>query len=70
MEDHSISNVQGCFEAGDKSSLIWREDLISPVVAAKLFSNRKSNLPPSKEGGREIAIVRTEKMFGSGRYFR
>jgi len=26
-------------------------DLISPAVAAKLFSNKKSNLPPSKEGG-------------------
>jgi len=33
-------------------------DLIGPAVAAKLFSNRKSNLPPSKEGGREIAILR------------
>jgi hypothetical protein len=34
------------------------------------FSDRKSNLPPSKEVGREIAIMRTGRMFGSGRYFR
>jgi len=26
-------------------------DLFSPAVAAKLFSNKKRNLPPSKEGG-------------------
>jgi len=26
-------------------------DLISPAVSAKLFINKKSNLPPSKEGG-------------------
>jgi len=53
-----MSNVQGRFKADDKSSFIWREDLISPA-AAKLFVFRTSNLPPSKEGGREIAIVRT-----------
>jgi len=29
--------------------LAWR--LIDPVAEAKLFSNRESNLPPSKEGG-------------------
>jgi len=26
-------------------------DLICPAVAANLFGNKKSNLPPSKEGG-------------------
>jgi len=31
--------------------------LIGPVVAAKLFNDRKSNPPPSKEGGRKSAIV-------------
>ncbi|MFQ5904661.1 MAG: hypothetical protein ACE5JO_13330 [Candidatus Binatia bacterium] len=34
------------------------------------FSDRKSDLPPSQEVGREIAIMRAAGMFGSGRYFR
>ena len=46
-----MSKAQGCFKEGDKLSYIWREDLTSPAAAAKLVSNRKSNLPPSKEGG-------------------
>ncbi len=35
--------------------LAWR--LISPLATAKLFVFITSNLPPSKEGGREIAVV-------------
>jgi len=49
----------GCFDVGkprdasnampNRRYLAWR--LLSPVAIAKLFSNRESNLPPSKEGG-------------------
>jgi len=54
-----MSRVQGRFKDGDKPSCPIRlrsgqdlaRALIGPAAAAKLFSNRRSNLSASKEGG-------------------
>jgi hypothetical protein len=48
--------------------LAWR--LIDPAAELKLFVFRTSNLSPSKEGGREIAVMRNGWMPMSGRPFR
>jgi len=54
--------VTNCFSFGN------RFDQPEGSSEALHFSDRKSNLPPSKEVGREIAIMWI--MLGSGRYFR
>jgi len=48
--------------------LAWR--LISSVAVAELFTFRTSDLSPSKEGGREIAVVRIRWMLMGTRRFR
>ena len=63
--DDSMSANQGLLRTTCQivSYLAWR--LIDPAAVAKLFAFRTSNLPPSIEGGREIAVVRIRWMLVS-----
>jgi len=44
--------------------------LMDPAAEAKLLAFRTSNPPPSKAGGRVIAVMRIKRMLNSTRRFR